>query len=498
MQTFHPALVALTLLAAGPALAQPAASPERMGRIMTELSADAMEGRKPGTTGEDKALAYIEKAFADAGLEPAGKGGWLQPVALGERSPVAGSLTAHVGARAIKAEPNLLLLGKGPQVALRGAPLVYAGYAASPAALPKGAIVLFRNADQPGRPYPTPTDFASRWANLADGGAVAILEVVDDAVYATMRGRNEDAIDLEPLFRFQARGLIPASVADRLLSASGSDLASLDIRAASPDFKPVVMKARLDLTATTQVKLFTSHNVVGRIRGARQPDQAVVYTAHWDSFGHCRATGADQLCNGAIDNASGIAGLIETARLFKAGPTPDRSVLFVATTAEERGLLGARAYARNPVVPLAKTVAAFNIDTITFYGRGVPAGYMGGGLTTADPLMTKLAAGQGRTLDTGAGVRMILKSSDAWAMLRAGVPAYIVSGAIARTGPDKGKAFLDYVGSRYHGPADEMRPDIPLDGAAEDVELGYQAGLAFAGADAKVDFLPGVPFSRPK
>jgi Zn-dependent M28 family amino/carboxypeptidase len=497
MQTYRPALVALTLLAAGPALAAPAASPERMGRVMTELSADAMEGRKPGTTGEDKALAYIEKAFADAGLKPAGKGGWLQPVALGERSPVSGTLSFHAGGQTLDLGAEAMLLGKQAQEAVRGAPVVYAGFATTAAPV-KGAVVLFRNADQPGQPYPTATDFASRFGNLAAGGARVILEVIDDAAWETMSGRQKDAIDLVALSPFAIRGLIRASTAQKILAAGGLDLKMLDAQAAQPGFKPVALKATADVAATTKVKLFTSHNVVGRIRGARQPDQAVVYTAHWDSFGHCRDTGADQLCNGAIDNASGIAGLIETARLFKAGPAPDRTVLFVATTAEERGLLGARAYARAPIVPLAKTVAAFNIDTITFYGRGVPAGYMGGGLTTADPMMTKLAAGQGRTLDTGAGVKMILKSSDAWAMLRAGVPAYIVSGAIARTGPDKGKAFLDYVGSRYHGPADEMRPDIPLDGAAEDVELGYQAGLAFAGADARIDFLPGVPFSRPK
>ena len=224
---------------------------------------------------------------------------------------------------------------------------------------------------------------------------------------------------------------------------------------------------------------------------------AVLYTAHWDAFGRCRPNEADAICNGAVDNASGVAGILEVARLFLAGPPPERDILFVATTAEEHGLLGSRAYVSAPIVPLAKTIASINIDTIALYGKGHPVGYVGSGLTSVDPVLARLAADQGRVLDPGGGARFVYKSSDAWPLLQAGVPAFVLSGVISRAGPDKGQAFLDFIGKRVHTPADALTPEVDLTGAAEDVDLSYRAGLAFSEAGATVDFQSTSPFQRP-
>ena len=147
------------------------------------------------------------------------------------------------------------------------------------------------------------------------------------------------------------------------------------------DSSATPLPLRADAKVTTDITEFTSHNVAGVLKGAKQPDEYILYTAHWDSFGSCRPGEADEICNGAIDNASGVAGMIELARAFAAGPRPDRSVLFLATTAEEMGLAGSRQFARTPLVPLSRTVAEFNLDVIVLYDRGNTAGFVGAGLT---------------------------------------------------------------------------------------------------------------------
>jgi Zn-dependent M28 family amino/carboxypeptidase len=252
---------------------------------------------------------------------------------------------------------------------------------------------------------------------------------------------------------------------------------------------------RADTKVSTEIAEFTSHNVAGALEGARQPDEYVLYTAHWDSFGHCRPGEADEICNGAIDNASGTAGLIELARAFASGPRPDRSILFLATTAEEMGLAGSRQYARTPLVPLARTVAEFNLDVIVLYDRGNTAGFVGAGLTDADSVFGRLVAAQGRTLETGQLTRMVVRSSDAWSLLMAGVPSFILSGAIGN-GAQGSKAFHDYLATRYHQPSDEFDASMPMGGAVEEVELLYAAGLYYATMDTNIRFKPESAFQR--
>ncbi len=463
------------------------ASTTRMAADIAALSADGMEGRFPGTAGEAKALAWIEAAFAKAGLKPADAKGWRQPVPLVARTPETATFTARIVGQTLDLSADVILLGEATRETIADAPLAFAGYGAANAEL-AGAVVLFRDADSPAETAPQLIDATTRTAALKAAGARAVLAILPDAAFDKRKARAFPTLQLLEDQAFAIRGFIRESAARVLV---GGDLTALDAETTGS------LPARITMSATTQVRRFVSANVVGRIPGTKPGAGAVLYTAHWDAFGHCRPTEPEPICNGAVDNASGVAGILEVARLFHAGPPPERDVIFVATTAEEHGLLGSRAYVAAPVAPLATTVASINIDTIALYGKGHPVGYVGAGLTTADPLLAKLAAGQGRVLDPGGGARFVYKSSDAWPLLRAGVPAFVLSGVISRAGPDKGQAFTDFIAKRVHTPADDLTAEVDLTGAAEDVDLSYRTGLAFSRADARLDFQPASPFQRP-
>lgn len=490
------ATTAVMMMSTSTAAAPPSASPERIRSDMAALSTDGMEGRKPGTDGETKALNWMRRAFRKAGLSP-GRNGWLQAVPLTERVEKRSDLTFRVAGHSFPIGQDVLLLGERSRYSVRRARAVYVGHAEQIHRIPAGAVVLFRNNDAPGRTGITRTDALTRLTALKRSGATAIIEIVEDKDFPRVRARAGDTIDLDAAPAFSVRGWLRVSALERALSSVGISLAELDQMSGDATPMPVTLDVTADIDVETNIRRFTSHNIIGRIPGGKRSEQAILYSAHWDSFGFCRATGADRLCNGTVDNASGIAGLLELARLFKASERPDRTIIFVGTTGEEYGLLGIRAYLQHPEVPLAATVAAFNLDTIAVYPRGAAVGYMGAGLTNADRLIADLVAAQGRLIDTGPSVQGFLKRSDAWPVLAAGVPSFMLSSAIASNGPDKGQRFRDYVSSRYHSPADEMHPDLPVDGAAQDIDLLHSVGTALANERAWIDFLPSAPFSRP-
>ncbi|MDZ4376316.1 MAG: M28 family peptidase [Phenylobacterium sp.] len=488
----------MAALAASAAMAaEPQASSERMTAHMTALSRPGMEGRRPGGLGDAQTVAYLAAAFEGAGLSPWRAGEWRQPVPLEERIPRSTQVRFRVGGEALDVSGDVLVVGRSARETVAAAPVVFGGYGRGRSGDLTGAVVLYRDSDPPGLWPPDAADTVSRNEALSAAGAVVALAIVPDAALATQAHRRQAGVISEPGRPFAVRGLIAESAARRMLAAAGEDLGALDRAATQADFAPRRLSAQADLAVETDVRAFTSYNVVGVLKGARRPDEGVVFTAHWDGLGHCRPGEADPVCHGAVDNGSGVGGVIELARMFAGGPRPDRTLIFVATTAEEYNLLGARAYARNPALPLADTVAAINIDTIALHPRGHPVGYVGAGFTTADPMIEAEAAAQGRMLDTGGLTRFVLKSSDAWAMMRAGVPAFILSGAIASSGPDGGKGFRTFIEDVVHTPAD--RPDRPVDmtGAAEDVDLAYRLARRLSEAGTQVEFKPDAPFRRP-
>ena len=476
-------------------------SETRIAHDMAVLSSDSFGGRAPGTEGEAKSVDYIQRAFSEAGLKPGAPGKrWLQPLPMAARTPVTSHVVVHAGDQTLDIGDNLVLLGKRAKEAI-SAPLAYAGYAIKTPKLgqaraARGALALYREEDQPGRSFPQPTFDFTRTDALVAAGAEAALAIVDDKTF-DMRRAQRDIMALETDFPFAVRGFIRESAARQLLAAAGADLATLDTLATSPDFQPIAIQGRLTASASTEVRKFESHNVIGILVGHKSPTQAIAYLAHWDAFGECRPKEVEKICKGAVDNGSGTAGLLELARAFTVGPAPDRSILFIATTSEERGLLGSRAFAQAPPIPLKDIVTAFNLDTITVYPRGHAIGFIGADFSTADSIIVEEATAQKRTLDAGEGAHKLLKHTDAWSMLIAGVPAFHLSGTVAWTGPDKGARFLERYGPLSHTPQDEMTPDLEIGGAAEDLQLVYRVGLRLSASDVRVEFLPGAPFKRP-
>lgn len=481
--------------------AEPAVDPARLAHHVSILASDAFEGRQPGTAGERLTLSYISGQMRDAGLAPAADGGWYQPVRLIAYVPKAASLSVGKTNRAIPAS-DLGLAGPDPAVRLRRAPLVFAGYGL-PSQLPQdggleGAVVLYLpDAPKAGVPEGLP-DGAARRKAMRAAGAIAAIAIVGDGAWegnARRFAAGLTRLDDQPLD--MVRGIIRRFAAHALIGGDKHGLDALIAEAAQPGFVARRIGGAVDLAAETEVRRFTTWNVAGLLPGATRPEETVLVTAHWDHLGICRPEGApDRICNGAVDNASGIAGLIEMARMLARGDRPDRSILFLATTAEEMGLLGARAYARRPLAPLDKTVAALNLDTIALRPAGSPVAVVGRGLSSIDPIIATAAAAQGRTVFSGGGPNAFIERSDAFAFVEAGVPAVIATGVLASPPGSKDSLLDGFFRDRYHKPGDSYGPDVDFTGAAEDVGLNVAIARRLGDSATNVEWLAASPYQR--
>ena len=448
-------------------------------RHIAALSDDAMAGRKPGTPGGDKAVHYIVSQMQAAGLVP-GADGWYQPVDLVERKPVSTRAVWRIDRNRIAfPKRDLILLGAQRNLRIEHAPLIFAGYglrANLDGVDMSGAIVLLLPgtlADAPN--FPT---LDARRAMIASKGAAAIAIITaSDAGWGRIRdqyrgGRTSLAADAGPA----AIGAMSYPLWQRLAAGPGRDARKLEVEATETGFRALALGGSVDLRVKTTLRRYRSVNVVGRIQGTERPDEAVLYTAHWDHLGICRRSGVrDRICNGAVDNASGIAVMLETARALAQGPKPGRSILFVATTAEEMGLLGARAFARNPHIPAKAIVAALNLDTVALAARGAPVAIIGRGMTALDPLIDATARALGRKVDSDTEANAFIARQDGWELTNAGIPAVMVGGAFSDIAP-----LESFFASRYHGPSDDIYHGIELGGAAEDTALHIALGRILA------------------
>jgi hypothetical protein len=477
-------LAAVALLL--PTIASAAVTPDHLRRHIEILASDAFEGRAPGTKGEAKTIRYISDSFREAGLEPAAAdGGWYQPVPLVVRTP-AGQDSQWKGRRStIMLDPGqLILVGRGAVEAVSAAPVVFAGHGAVMAehgidqlagARLDGAIVLilYDAPDIAGFP-----SFQERVKAVADRGAAAVIGIIGDnipwsAVETIYRAPQIglDTIETPPI-----RGVIAQEAAARLAEAAGTDLDRLLNGVPGPSFTAVPLELRASLSVRTDTRRFTSNNVVGRLKGKGDGRESLLYLAHWDHFGICRPEGAgDRICNGAVDNASGIAVLIEIARALSEGRRPQRDILFLATTSEETGLLGAEYFARHPPVPLGSIVAALNLDTSAIARKGGKVSVIGRGVAAFDALVAQSAARQGRGMDQDNEADAFLERQDAWPLRRRGVPAALVGGAFSDMA-ELGR----FLSSRYHQPDDDLAADLLLDGAAQDGNLLVSLGRRLA------------------
>ncbi|ABQ66402.1 peptidase M28 [Rhizorhabdus wittichii RW1] len=531
------ALLAAPLLLA-PALCLAAPTPafdvQRFSQDVKTLSDDSFEGRAPATEGEKKTIAYIIQQMKAAGLQPGmPDGGWTQSVPL-LKSDIVGApkLSLRLGDGAARA------LTQGEEIAVRAAltgqdkvdiaaaPLVFVGYGVK---APERNWDDFKGADLKGKilvVLVNDPDFEGgegdfggktmtyygRWTYKYEEGArqgaagVLVIHEYAPASYGWPTVKNSNTNTMFDIVRADPtaehvpmEGWIQRDLAVDLFKAAGLDFEAMKKAAQRKDFKPVALNATLDAAYAVKAETITSYNVLGRLAGAKHPNETVIYSGHWDHLGIGQPDAkGDRIYNGARDNASGIAALLELGRAFAKAPRTDRSVLFLAVTAEEKGLLGSEYYAANPVYPLATTTGVINMDSIV--GEGAARDFTISGVARLGLL--DMLVDQGRKLgrvyvpdpktETGGFYR-----SDHFPMAKAGVPAFSFKGGIdlVKGGVARGKELgAIYTRDRYHQPADEWSADMDLSNIGPDLTLLYNTGRALADSRAWPDWAPDAEF----
>jgi Zn-dependent M28 family amino/carboxypeptidase len=381
-------------------------------------------------------------------------------------------------------DDNLVLAGREPTEQLRDAPVIFVGHGAvvpeknihqlSGADL-KGAVVLMLYSAPKQSGFPSYSERAKAAVAAGASAVIAVFsnEVPWSSVQASFR-EGSDRLQSEPVAGIQ--GALPSAAAANLVNQSGSDFDQLVSASAGAGFRAVPLDARATFDVSTLVRRYNSHNVIGRLRGTGKTGESVLYLGHWDHLGICRPEGAtDRICNGAVDNASGIAMMIEAARHLAKAPRPERDILFLATTAEEIGLLGAEYFGANPVVPLKSIVAAINMDTVAITPKGEPVATIGRGTTPMDPLIEATARELGRRVDTDTEANVMIQRQDGWALAKAGVPTVMVGGGFSDM-----KKLQAYLAGPYHKPEDDLSTPIDLSGAVEDTDLLILLGRKLA------------------
>lgn len=456
-------LIAAAVIAATASAASARVTPEQLRSHIDVLASDEYEGRKPGTPGETKTLGYITAKWSEAGLVGgAADGSWYQPVQLIATKPVSQTASWMANGKPLSLpSQEVLITGRQPKVSLANRPVIYAGYGSVEEAASlnlKDAVVLIRTGQPKDRKLPS---FTNRSAALAKFAPTAVIGIFEDATpWATLAGylkAGGNRLADDKSAGEHASGLMSKTTGETLLKGAG---ATLDT---TPG--PLPLTASIDIT--TEIRRYTSHNVVGKLPGSNSNGEAVLLLGHWDHLGICAPdSSTDKICNGAVDNASGIASLIETARALGKGKKLQRDVLFLATTAEEMGLLGAEYFAKSPPVPAEKIVAALNFDTIAVSPKGMPVAILGRGDEALDNLVRKAARKLGRKMDEDGEADSFLARQDGFELAKVGIRSVMVGGSFSDM-----KLLQTFLGGPYHGPEDNPGDQMVLGGAAEDTDL---------------------------
>ena len=523
-------LTAAALLIAAPALADPAdphISAAALSAHIKEIASDAYEGRGPATPAEVKTLDYIVGEFKKEGLRPGGDshgrwGAWTQDVPLARfelKGPVTLSLT-EAGAVVPLAQGEQAVvqtLTPVDHVAIKDAPLVFVGYGVKAPERHwddfkgvdlrgKIAVVLINDpdyeADLGGRFDGKAMTYYGRWTykyeEAARQGALGMLIIHETgpAAYGWQTVRNSngnaqfDIVRPEPGKAHPLlQGWIQRDVAVEMFKKAGLDFEAAKKAAQREDFRPVALTGEsFSADYAVDHSQIVTHNVLAISRGKSRPDETVFYTAHWDHLGiGAPDARGDRIYNGAIDNGTGVAALLELGRAFAQAPRTDRSVVLMVVTAEEKGLLGSAYYASHPIYPLAKTVADLNLDALDADGLARDVSTSGNGPLTLQDDLIAAAKAQGRyfTPDPSPEQGHFYRS-DHFSFAKVGVPALsLASGQdLVNGGVAAGSAWKkDYVAHRYHQPADEWRADWDLSGQVADITLVYNRGRRLADSD---------------
>jgi len=505
----------------------------RLSEHARVLSDDSFQGRGIATPAEGMTIRYLSEQYAAAGFQPGGTdGGWTQDVTLNRFT------TSNVRAQfAVGGETIPLAQGQqitvssrlpGDRVMLTDAPLVFVGYGIKAPernwddfkdvdVRGKIIVVLVNDPDfeQPelntfnGRAMTYYGRWTYKYEEAARRGAAGIIVVHETApasygwatVANSWTGPQFDIVRADAASeRVAMEAWIQRDVAVDLFRRSGQDFEALKVAARGRDFRPVELAGAsfsgMFEVATSQI---TTQNVLARLPGTTHPDETILYTAHWDHLGVGQTDEAgDAIFNGAVDNATGTAGLLELARVWAAGPRPQRSIVMISFTAEESGLLGSEFYAANPVYPLETTVAGFNADAMNVYGRVANLEVVGWGQSDLDVRMSAEAARQGRTAmpETNPAAGIYFRS-DHFPLAKRGVPmAYAKGGGAFRDEPfaPREAARSEYGARRYHQVGDEWSPDWDLRGQAEDLEMMFNIGRDLANSRDWPAWMPGSEF----
>ena len=539
----RPLIVAACLLSTAAFAAEPQIDPARITGHVKVLASDDFEGRAPASRAEPKVIDYIVSQFKQLGLEPAGdrqgsgnvngSRAWTQDVPL-QRSvfKAAPTVEALAAGKTLHWTQGEQVAIRAPatgiaRLAVRNAPVVFAGYGVT---APERNWDDFKGIDLKGKialvlvndpDFETGSgDFGGkamtyygRWTykyeEAARRGAVGFLVIHerDPASYGWVTVKNSNTNEIFDVVRPNAaaahaplEGWIQRDSTVELLRAAGLDFEALKKQAQTRDFRPVELKGvSLSIAGDVLVEKVVSHNIAAVLPGSKHPDERIIYTAHWDHLGVGEPDAkGDRIYNGAVDNADGIAALIEIARTFAAAPRPERSVMFLAVTAEEKGLLGSEYYADQPLYPLATTVANLNMDALAPTGPARDFGISGSApLTLLDQLIAVARQnGKSFTPDPRPEAGHFFRS-DHFSFAKRGVPAISYgSGEDLVTGGKAAGAAREeaYTRDRYHQPSDEIGPDWDSTGIAADALLLYRLGADLASSQTWPEWKDGAEF----
>jgi Zn-dependent M28 family amino/carboxypeptidase len=511
-------------LPAGPHEFKPEITPEDFSAHLRTLASDEFEGRAPGTQGERLTTEYLRSQFESLGLQPGNGTSWFQQVPMVEsRVEPGATLSFKIGDRtqALAFRDDMVIGTRSgePTLSVAGSELVFVGYGVSAPEIGwddyegidvKGKTVIVLIND-PGFIRKDPELFKGlamtyygRWTykfeEAARRGAAGALIVHEteaasygwEVVQNSWGGAQFDlpaSEDKEPRLRFQ--GWIHGDKAKALFAAAGKDFEALRLAADQRGFKPVALGATVDVALTTTFRNATSENVLALLPGSTRKDEVVIYMAHWDHFGRTfAAPDNDKILNGAVDNASGLAGLLETAAAFASAPQkPERSILFLALTLEESGLIGSKYYVNHPVIPLANTVATINFDSMAVEGPARDFAVVGFGQSDLEDVLAEVAKTQDRVLSPEPTPQNgFYFRSDHFNFARAGVPSLYARGGydLREGGLAAGKqAADDYNRVRYHKSSDEFDPNWNLAGVMQDLEAFYEVGRRVANSPTR-------------
>ena len=515
-----------------------AVTPDGLLAHIKVLASDEFEGRAPGSKGEELSVTYITDQFKKIGLKPGNPDDtYTQDVPLaGIKSEPQMSFVIGDKTMDLKYPDDFVASSARlqPEIKVEKSDVVFVGYGV---VAPEYGWNDYKDADVRGKtllmligdpPVPDPKDpsklddkmfkakamtYYGRWTYkyeiAAQKGAAAaiIIHETEPAAYPWQVVRSswaKENFELDNPNRnmdaVSARSWITSEVAKKLLSDSGQDFDALKKSAMTKDFRPAVLSAKANIEIKQQIHSFKSHNVIGKLEGSDSKLNAeyVIYTAHWDHLGRHSELQGDQIFNGAIDNASGVASILELAAAFmKVNPPPKRSVLFMATTAEEAGLLGAKFYAEHPLYPLEKTLADINLDSMNVWGKARDIEDLSLGFSTLDDLLAAAAKGQSRSAipDSRPDKGKIYRA-DNFEFSKVGLPSlYIGKGehllSRSETAPLRSDEFDS---TDYHQVTDEVRPDWDLSGAVQDVQLLFEVGYEVANSDKFPEWKPRSEF----